>query len=142
MELQDLIGEHVLTSVEFGTIPADRDAHRYEDANSITFVLDGKAYCAIEDPNDGYRSSMESLSEVLVDTVKNIFAPCRVLGRYRTRGTYSGADDVLELIDIVTGKLVLEVGTDNVDDYYPGYVANFAPENMAVNQPAKTDDGA
>jgi hypothetical protein len=139
MELQDLVGERVLTGVDFGTLPADREGGRWEDASSITFVLDGHAYCAIEDPSDGYRSCMQSLDEVPVESVKNVFAPCRVLGRYRTKGTYGSTDDVLELIDLVTAKVVLEVGTDNSDDYYPSFVSNFSPEHMAINQPQKAD---
>jgi hypothetical protein len=35
--------------------------------------------------------------------------------------------------DRTTNKLVLEVGTENIDDYYPGFVGRFHPENMAVN---------
>ncbi len=33
-------------------------------------------------------------------------------------------------------NVVLEVGTDNSDDYYPSFVANFQPENMATNASA------
>ena len=49
----------------------------------------------------------------------------------------------LELLDCKTGKTVLEVGTENTDDYYPCFVANWSPENMACNQSAneKLRDG-
>lgn len=56
-----------------------------------------------------------------------------MVARIRTKGEYSGTDDVLELLDVANGKLILEVGTSNVDDYYPGFVATWTPENMAVN---------
>lgn len=132
MKLEDLVGEHELSGVDFGQRPPDLDRYQYDAANTMTFVLDGKAWMAIEDPGDGYRSSLADLVEA-TEPVKNTFEPCRVVGRYRTE--YSGGvDDVLELIDALTGKTVLEVGTVNADDYYPNYVANFTPEHMAVNQ--------
>lgn len=140
MILDDLIGEHLLSGVDFGVIPPDHDKYRYEDSNTMTFILDGHAYLVSEDPSDGYRSSMNDIVEVPPATVKNTFDQVRVLGRMRTRGSYGSTDDVLELIDVVTTKLVLEAGTENSDDYYPSYVANFTPENMACNQPSAATD--
>ncbi len=136
VKLEDLIGEHLLSGVEFGTLPEDKDKGRWEAANSMTFVLDGHAYCAVESPDDGYRSSMEDIYEVPIESVKNVFEPVKVLAGYRTQGTYGSTDDTLELIDVVTMKIVLEVGTDNSDDYYPSFVAKFSPENMVVNAKA------
>lgn len=133
MTLEDLIGEHVLSGVEFGTLPKDKEADRYEDANTMTFILDGHAYCVVESPDDGYRSSMRDIFEVSIESVKNTFKPVRVLARYREKGQYGATDDILELIDVVTTKVVLEAGTENSNDYYPSYVANFTPENMAPN---------
>jgi hypothetical protein len=63
----------------------------------------------------------------------NIFAPVRVLGCYRTKDKYGNGDDVLELFDATTGKIVIEVGTENTDDYYPCFVASFHPEAMQPN---------
>lgn len=136
MTLEELKGEHDLSGVDFGKKPADKDNFEYEDSNTMTFVLDGRAYCVIEDPSDGYRSSMGDIIEVPVESVSNRFAPVRVLARMREKSTYGSAAEILELIDMVTTKVVLETGTDNSDDYYPSYVANFTPEDMAINQAA------
>jgi hypothetical protein len=38
------------------------------------------------------------------------------------------------MLDVTTGKVVFEVGTEDIDDYYPGFVVEFNPENMAINQ--------
>lgn len=133
MELQDLVGEHLLTGVDFGVKPKDPERVWDDDANTITFVLDGRAYLVTESPDDGYRSFMRDIKEVADITIANTFAPVRVVGRYKDKCTYGGAADILELIDAANGKTVLEVGTDNSDDYYPSYVANFTPENMSVN---------
>src|SRR5262245_33814611 len=136
MQFEDLVGEHELSGVDFGELPPVSGV-RWEAANSMTFVLDGRAFLATEDPSDGYRSCLAEFIEV-PDTVKNRFQPCRVLARYRTEGSY-GTDDVLECIDLVTGKVVLEVGTSNAYDYYTSYVAKFKPENMAINQSSGLD---
>lgn len=127
--LEALVGEHVLTGVDFQTIPGTGPYN--EDASSMTFVLDGVAYMVVEDPADGYRSIMSEIV-VLPDgtAVANTFEPCHVVARM------TGADSgILECVDVETGKVVLECGTDNMDDYYPSYVASFTPENMAANQP-------
>ena len=129
MELTDLIGEHELTGVDFGIGMPAPSPGRYGNntENTITFVLDGHVYHASEDPSDGYRSCLQDIVEV-PGPVSNTFAPCRVLARMHEN------DDVLECLDVVTGKIVLEVGTGNSNDYYPYYVANFIPEHMACNQ--------
>jgi hypothetical protein len=130
MELKDLVGEHSLSGVEFGKGP--RDPYDYEDPNTMTFVLDGVAYRVTEDPSDSYHSSMRDI-EIVDATVSNTFAPVKVVGRHRTSSKYSGEDDVLELIDAANGEVILEVGTSNLDDYYPCYEAGFYPDRMAVN---------
>jgi hypothetical protein len=87
----------------------------------------------MEDPNDGYRSAMKEL-RISAEPITNMFPAVDVVAHHRTQGKFSGMDDVLELIDVANGKVVLEVGTDNVDDYYPGFVANWIPKNLAINQ--------
>lgn len=91
----------------------------------------GKIYVAVEDPEDGYRSCMKSLT-VDTEPIKNSFAGVRVLVRQAPSQEFSN-DDILEMIDLANGKTVLTVGTDNFDDYSPGFVANWTPENLAVN---------
>ena len=132
VELVSLVGEHLLDAVDFSNEQVKTWGDEFEPCQVMRFRLNGKCYTATEDPDDGYRSSMKDL--VVSDCVemKNVFAPVRVIGRHRTAGSY-GAEDVLELIDAKTGKTVIEVGTDNSDDYYPGFVANFNPEAMVLN---------
>lgn len=99
-----------------------------ESASALRFRLNGCIYVAVEDPNDGYRSC---LGELFIEEgrMKNAFMPVIVEGRMK-----SGQDcDILELVDVSTGKVVVEVGTDHVDDYYPTFVASFSPNNMCHN---------
>ena len=131
--LEQLCGEHVLDAVDMSNEQVKTWGDNFESAQVMRFRLDGKVYTAVEDPDDGYRSSMDKLF-MSDDPIKNAFAECRVVGKKKSDDEY-GKNDTLELIDCVTGKTVLEVGTDNSDDYYPSFVASFHPENMASNRP-------
>lgn len=131
VNLSDLCGAHALTGVEDAMIEVEGSWRGKQTVNVMRFVLDGKTYHAQEDPDDGYRSHCK---DVMVDNtpVSNTFPPCRVLGRMREDSAHE-QNDVLQLIDISTGKVVLEVGTGNTSDYYPYYVAAFDPAAMAIN---------
>ena len=131
VDLDSLIGLHVLDAVDTDRTKVKKWSDYFENANMIRFRLDGKVYTAVEDPRDGYRSSMEKLF-VSEDPMKNTFPECKVFARKKGRIDFP-ENDTLEFIDVVTGKVVLEVGTDNHDDDYPNFVSTFTPENMAVN---------
>ena len=133
MELKALVGEHLLDAVDFSNEQVKAWKDRFEFCQVIRFRLDGNVYMAVEDPDDGYRSHMQDLTIVEDATMKNVFAPVKVVGRHREQGRYGGEDDVLELVDADTGKVVLEVGTKSVDDYYPYFVASFHPEALTLN---------
>lgn len=131
MELQDLIGKHILSGVDMSNKSIQTYGESFEDCEVINFVLDGKTYTAVENPEDGYRSCMSEIKES-EELVSNMFIGQEVVGKMRDDDTYE-TNDVLELIDINTGKTILAVGTGNTDDYYPYFVAEFTPENMSVN---------
>lgn len=132
--LDNLVGEHVLTGVDFGSVTFTEGYHEGETADTCVFELDDEVYTATEDPSDGYRSSMESITKGGA-TVSNRFPPCRVVGSMKVaeEGSYESSHDVLQFRDVTTGQIVLEVGTGNTDDYYPYYVANFDPKAMEIN---------
>lgn len=134
MKLSDFIGKHVLTGCQYGTIPK-RNEWQDSDPNTVDFILDGKAFSAIEDPSDGYRSSMDEIMESRdISFITNTFEPCEVLGSMRGKSEYGDNNDVVDFIDTTTGKIVLSIGTTNYDDYYPCFEGTFTPENMAINQ--------
>jgi hypothetical protein len=132
IEFKKLVGVRTLDAVDLRMATVHGFSGEEGSANAIAFRLDGVSYIAVEDEQDGYRSSMRYLTTT-TDPMVNVFPPCKVVGRMRETG--DGGDHVLELIDATTGKVVLEVGTENVGDYYPGFVSAFHPENMAVNAP-------
>lgn len=135
--LKSLEGRHVLQGVELGKVPKkDTWFGEPDECNYVKFTLDGKHYMAIEDPSDGYRSYCEE-----VKTVKD---PCRTtlpdievrVEHVNVRGgsLYWHEDcDLIEVYDIKNGKLILEVGTENVGDYYPSCIFHYHPENMYCN---------
>ena len=130
-ELHNLLNdgkEHYLSGVDQGVIPP-RGSYDSEDANCLVFVLDDVAYWAIEDPQDGYRSALEDIAVSPAFLVRNRFAPVAVTGSLDNDVQRS----VLALRDKANGNVILEVGTGEVDDWYPYYVANWSPENLSVN---------
>jgi hypothetical protein len=118
MELKDLEGTHTLDAVEFSISGGSQ---------IIYFRLDGQVFAVTEDEDDGYRSAMEDI-QIVDREMSNTFEPVVVWGKHINK-----CADILELIDIITERVVLEVGTDESDDYYPQFVANFRPEAMVIN---------
>lgn len=101
---------------------------------------------AIEDPCDGYRSSLRDLVEIGPDeaAARNLFfstAPFVVLTGHEVDQTfvYDGDQDQIPPPGVSSGRFVglqladdngwrwLLVGTDNQDDYYPGFVFSYLP---------------
>lgn len=125
MELKDLVGERMLSAVDYVTIA---------EAQGIAFTLDGVTYIAEEDPDDGYRSVMSEI-RIYTASVRNRFNPVRVVCTHVTvkKEQYCSSDcDILTITDAASGRVIMEVGTDNTDDYYPCFVSSFRPENMTV----------
>lgn len=133
IEMESLVGEHVLDACDlFADNIKASWGDSFEYCEMIRFRLDGNIYTGIEDPDDGYRSSLRGLY-VSDDAMKNVFPPVRVLAKMKDAGEHGQSNDTLQLIDMVTGKIVLEVGTDNTNDYYPWFVGCFFPDCMATN---------
>ena len=139
VSLDDLVGEHQLDGVDTYVEKIKSYGDELKDANVIRFRLDGIVYVAFEDPSDGYRSSMDKLIVSPSPEMTNVFPAISVVAKKKANdeGDYGAVNDTLQLVDVVTGKVVMEVGTDNTDDYYPSFVSNFQPENMAVNHDHK-----
>ena len=132
VKLEDLVGEHELTGVEFGREEVESEYyHEDEESNFVRFIIDGVTYKAVEDPSDGYRSM---LGKILVDSadVKNTFPAINVCVNIVT--SYDDSDtnpevyeSILEFRDCKTGKVILSIGTDYSNGYYPCFVSSFTP---------------
>ena len=132
VELKDLVGEHMLDAVDFSNEQVNTWGDEFEACSVMRFRLDGKVYMVIEEPEDGYRSSM---NEITVGDwpMTNVFPPVHVIGVHRETDEGGDLVDLLDLVDAGTGKVVIEVGTDSLSDNYPAYVASFCPEAMMTN---------
>lgn len=104
------------------------------------FKLGGHVFEAIEDPNDGYRSYLQSIEvdPVSPNGTKSIFfaepvATVRVRwakGRHLHEiGQFTG----FYLEDVVDGHIWLVVGTDYSDDYYPCFTFGYKPKAPPVH---------
>lgn len=131
MELKDLVGEHELSGVDTTIEKVKQYGDYYEDYEVVRFVIDGKTYKATKDPNDGHRSYMKEL-EVTDEKDTNVFPPQKVIGKMKADSNWK-TNGTIQFIDAKTGKIVLEVGTDNTNDDYPYCVLFWAPENLAIN---------
>lgn len=131
MQLKDLVGEHLLSGLDEYIVKGEETWE--EDANAYRFVLDDITYMAVEDPSDGYRSMLCDL-QITSDKVNYNFPPQKVIGKMMLPNSEYYANDIIEFYDAFTDKLVLSIGTDNYDDYYPSCVMNWHPENLNINQ--------
>lgn len=134
VEFISLVGPHQLSGAEYENAKSEFWPGHFQDARQLRFVLDDIIYVATEDPDDGYRSSLDSLIRADGPPVSNTFSPVPVIGRLREHGEYGGPCDILEFVHAVHGGVVLAVGTDNADDYYPWAVLNFYPTALGVVQ--------
>ena len=137
IEFSQLIGKHIFSGIDRESrIPEvllanDYDREKFQDAACINFTLDGITYTAIEDPDDGYRSSLEAVFITgKADTI-NEFQPIEVLVVDPDIDGY----DIIQIYDTENGMLILEIGTCKTDYYYPYFIGNFYPENMSINNP-------
>jgi hypothetical protein len=132
--LEKLIGLHTLSAVETGFMDDEKEYRGMVSCNYISFILDGKKYTAVEDPEDGYRSCMDRLI-VGKGKLKNTFPDTQVLAVFVQEGRYTTISERLVCFYATdNAQIVLEVGTENADDYYPSFVARFCPENLPVNK--------
>lgn len=130
IDLVTLVGEHILFGCDCSTEQVKDWGEIYVSAGVMRFNMDGKVYEAIENPDDGYRSTLEGLH--IPDTgvvVQNMFAPTAVIAVHQSQ-SHSSMDDILELRNAKTGKVIIKIGTSDINDYYPGCVMEFNPENL------------
>ncbi len=114
--LESLVGPHAMSG--FDLLPD------HGLGAEALFTLDGITYSAKEDPEDGYRSSLGSVT--VTEAIPGArFAPVSVL--------CAMSDQVLVVTDTLSGRVVLTIGTDNDDDYYPSFCADWVPSNLHVN---------
>jgi hypothetical protein len=125
-ELEELVGKRTLNCVPITDVRHPFDA----DANGIAFTLDGNTYMVFEDGDDGYRSRASKMLafEGWPFEMGGRVERCALEVDCSWRSASGGqTDEILEVRVARTGDLVLEVGTENTDDYYPCFIARWTP---------------
>ena len=98
----------------------------FSGVDGHTFKLGDTVFEALENEDDGYRSYMDSV-EVKDPTGLIFFG--RPLARVKLesineKDVFSG----YRLVDIADDHVWLRLGTDNLDDYYPAFIFEYAPK--------------
>ena len=132
MELKDLCGKHIFSGCQLCTEKNTDKYSFYDSCNVCLFTLDGITYKAIEDPDDGWRSYCSSI-EISNVKPKYSFEGIEVDCSMKP-DDINGYHNILVVKDTITEKVVLEVGTGNIGDWYPYCHFSYHPENMVCNQ--------
>lgn len=125
------------------------DAHNPfdRDAEGIAFGIDDFVVAFFCDPSDGYRSSCLapwfSQDDNYMGARTHLYSndgTQRVVGIPVVIKDTSGRDhraygewDGISIIDARTKLVIANVGTDNTDDYYPSFTAEWMPDGIFEN---------
>ena len=95
------------------------------------FKLDDEIYEAIEDEGDGYRSYLQEIKPISEEEADQNFIffqnPVDIVKIVDvSNNSFTGYD----IVSVEDGHLWLQVGTDNIDDYYPSCVIHYNPRAM------------
>lgn len=109
------------------------------DGDGVILMLDGDIYYCYENPDDGYRSysvieKAKSLDEIKCDHQLATFPPQEVYVKFTDKKDELGDPSWECLITNEYNELILKVGTDNYDDYYPMAIFEYHPENLLINK--------
>lgn len=110
----------------------------YKDSEGYFIIIDNVLYAFECDPDDGFRSygNLYIPRNISVNDIKNRFPAQDVIitlhDNKRCDDSYK--KQFYTIINAKTGKLILKIGTDYTDDYYPVAICHYYPENMTINQ--------
>lgn len=126
MNLLDLVGIHIMTGIETGTVKIKGQWYSKDNCNYVKFKLDGITYMAVEDPDDGYRSCCRDLEIVNEE--------CKMRDDFHDSIGGTEENDILEFYDVGNNQMFMAVGTGNTNDYYPYFVFEYTPETLCCNK--------
>lgn len=137
MNLIDLVGIHLMTGIETGTVKRENWWSKEEDdCNYVKFRLDGVTYMAVEDPDDGYRSmcrNLEVVDEECRTKLPNILIECKMRDDIHDSIWGTQKNDILEFYDTNNKQMFMAVGTGDTDDWYPYFNFEYIPEVLSCN---------
>lgn len=111
----------------------------YDTGECLRIVLDGMVYVFTENLNDRYstcygetfiypwkRSPSAQFGFIPGPEIRNVFGPIWVRLKY----VQEQYQDIIVARDVRNNKEIFKVGTDQSNDYYPWFVAEFFPQNV------------
>lgn len=125
-------GKHKFSGIE----PYMRPGDYWGTYEGYYIIIDNSIYAFERDPDDGWRSygKLYIPENISVNDIKNRFPAQDVIITLNHREHIDGNKQFYVITDAITGKTILEIGTDYTDSYYPVAICHYYPENMAVNQ--------
>lgn len=148
MQLEGLKGIHNLSGIECGYINKYfrwKEEIKYQNCDNrckyIAFTLDGVTYVAVQsDINEDATSICRENLIVSNEKLSTVFNPVKVMCKYKrtektddsfTDGNISCVlDSILQIYDINTNRLIIEVGTENINSDYHFFTCKFNPQNI------------
>ena len=100
---------------------------KFYGVNCNCFKLNTMVWEAIEEPEDGYRSYLDSVERADCTLV----FPQRAFARVRVEDADDGYFNGWQFVDEEDGHVWLRFGTDNYDDWYPYFVFDYRPKASA-----------
>ena len=125
-------GKHKFSGIEPYTRPGDY----CRDYEGYYIIIDNAVYAFECDPDDGWRSygNLYIPKNISVNDIKNRFPAQDVIITLTHREYTDNNKQFYTITDAITGKAILEIGTDYTEDFYPMAICHYYPENMAINQ--------
>ena len=110
-------GKHEFSGIEPYTRPSDY----WSECEGYYVIIDNTVYAFEIDPDDGYRSygNLYIPENISVNDIKNRFLAQDVIITQHHREHTDGNKHFYSITDAVTGKVILEIGTDYTESYYP-----------------------
>ncbi len=113
------------------------DEYWDKSEDGILLTIDGENYIAVTDPDDGYRSyGCFYIDKSHAQRVT--FPEQDVLVDFHKKDTTDEDGYVVNYNELViyntNGRLILRVGTDYSDYWYPCAIFEYHPENLPINE--------
>ena len=99
-------------------------------------IIDNVVYAFEIDHDDGWRSYGDIYipEKISVYSINNRFLAQEVIITLHHREHTDGNKEFYTIVNAETGEVILEIGTDYSESFYPMAICHYYPENMSVNQ--------
>lgn len=115
------------TSV-FHDLVGKPDVYAFYGVYNNCFKLGSVIFEAIEDPDDGYRSYLDTIT-----LSSGIFPVKQPLAYVQILRNETGSEDGYYLYSPETNHTWLWIGTKNMNDYYPYFVFHYIPDTTQTS---------